>query len=101
MKTHRWADIKQGKMSAERLARVEARADATLLEMDLKELREMAGKTQAELASLSGIAQSELSKTERRDDHLISTVRRYVEALGGELKVIATIGDKSIKLHGI
>jgi transcriptional regulator with XRE-family HTH domain len=70
-----------------------------LLKMTLRDLREMAGKTQAEVATLTKMAQSELSKVERRADHKLSTLRRYVEALGGELAVVARFGDKSIILH--
>ena len=45
--------------------------------------------------------QSEVSKAERRDDHLLSTLRRYIEALGGELEVVARFGDKSVRLKGV
>ena len=38
-------------------------------------------------------------KTERRQDVLLSTLRSYVKALGGELEVIANCGDKRIHLH--
>jgi hypothetical protein len=45
--------------------------------------------------------QSELSRAERREDHLLSTLRRYVEGLGGELQVVARVGDKVVKLRGV
>jgi transcriptional regulator with XRE-family HTH domain len=45
-----------------------------LLAMDLRELRQEAGKTQAEVAGIAEMTQAELSKFERRDDHLISTL---------------------------
>jgi transcriptional regulator with XRE-family HTH domain len=69
--------------------------------MNLRGLRESLGKTQDEIAQLAEITQSQLSKIERRDDHLISTLRRYVRALGGEIEVIAVVGEKRVALRGV
>jgi hypothetical protein len=44
------------------------------------------------------MTQSELSRLESRDDHLTSTLRRYVEALGGTLEISAVFGGRRIKL---
>jgi hypothetical protein len=44
------------------------------------------------------MTQSELSRLESRDDHLTSTLRRYVEALGGTLEISAVFGKRRIKL---
>ena len=92
------------KMSPERRARVEAKRQAIeqeILEEDLRGIRELAGKTQVEVAAALEMTQGKVSAVERREDHLVSTLRRYVEALGGELEVTATFGDKKIKLHGV
>jgi hypothetical protein len=70
-------------------------------EQNLKGIRELLGKTQAEVAKALEKTQGEVSTLERREDHLLSTLRRYVEALGGELEVIAHFGDKRIRLHGV
>jgi transcriptional regulator with XRE-family HTH domain len=67
--------------------------------MDLRGLRELLGKTQQEIAVLLERSQSQVSETERRQDVRLSTLRSYVEALGGQLEVIASFGDKRIKLH--
>jgi transcriptional regulator with XRE-family HTH domain len=72
-----------------------------VLALNLRALRESAGKTQEELAALADLSQAELSRFEKREDHLLSTLRRYVEALGGELEVIARFGDKSVRLKGV
>jgi transcriptional regulator with XRE-family HTH domain len=69
--------------------------------MNLRAMREALGKTQEELARLIDMSQAELSRAERREDHLVSTLRRYVEALGGELEVIATFPDKRVRLQGV
>ena len=44
------------------------------------------------------MTQSELSRLESRTDHLTSTLRRYVEALGGKLEVTAVFGGRRVKL---
>ncbi len=71
------------------------------LEMNLRAVRELIGKTQVEVALAAGTSQGEISTAERRSDHLVSTLKRYVEALGGELEVIARFGDKSVRLRGV
>jgi predicted transcriptional regulator len=100
MATRNWSDIK-GKMPPERRARIDADVQHELDAMELRELREEAGKTQAEVAEIAEMTQSELSKFERRDDHRLSTLRRYVNALGGELEVVAVFDHKRIALRGI
>ena len=101
MKVHRWEDIKRRRLKPEKLKELEERAEAEALLLTLRELREMSGKTQAEIAGVAEMTQSELSRAERREDHLLSTLRRYVEALGGELEVVAVLDDKRILLRGV
>ena len=66
--------------------------------MSLADLRRELGITQVELATAADMAQSQVSALENRDDHLVSTLRRCVRALGGELEVIAVVGEKRVKL---
>lgn len=106
MKVHRWDDIKRkSKLSPDRIAKIESTArseiEEEITEADLRAIREIAGKTQVEAAKLLETTQSELSRLERRDDHRLSTLRHFVEALGGELEVIAHIGDKMVRLKGV
>lgn len=54
--------------------------------------------TQQQMAEAIGVAQSQLSRMERRQDHVLSTLRTYVEALGGELEIVAVMGDTRVKL---
>ncbi len=100
MKTHRWKDIRR-KASPDKEEASRQWVANELLLMSLRSVRELAGKTQEEVAEITEIAQGELSKIERREDHLVSTVRRYIEALGGELHVVASFDDKSVRLKGI
>lgn len=93
-----WQEIRSKKFTAVQLQQIDDAVEQELLEMDLRALREAMGLTQEELAERIAITQSQLSKMERREDHRISTVRRYVAALGGELEIVAVVGDKRIVL---
>jgi DNA-binding XRE family transcriptional regulator len=105
MKVYKARDIAVEKLGEERVREIERQARAELakehLEANLRAVREMAGKTQVELAREAGISQAELSRNESAGDHLVSTLRRYVEALGGELEILARFGDKTVKLRGV
>ena len=98
MTVHTWQEIKAKKFSADQLQQIDNQVEQDLLEMDLRALREAAGLTQEELAQRVAITQSQLSKLERREDHRISTIRRYVAALGGELEIVAVVDGKRILL---
>jgi len=61
----------------------------------LSEIRKLAGRNQHEVADALGIKQPSLSKLEGQSDMQISTLRKIVAALGGELDVIAPGAQKS------
>lgn len=87
-------------MSPERQARNEAKALALLAALDLSELRNACRVTQEELAARLEVAQSNVSRLERRHDMLISTLREVVEALGGELHLVATFpGEGAVRIR--
>jgi Protein of unknown function (DUF2442)/Helix-turn-helix len=71
------------------------------LKVSLRELRRIAGRTQASIADESGLTQSALSQFESSPDHKLSALRKYIAALGGELEVAAVIGGRRIPLHGV
>jgi predicted transcriptional regulator len=98
MPVQRWADIRSKKFTPEQLHEIDELVERELLEMDLRALREAIGLTQEELAQRIAITQSQLSKLERRPDHRLSTLRRYVAALGGQLEVTAVVDGKRIRL---
>jgi predicted transcriptional regulator len=98
MKLHKWADIRRSRDDLERADRVQRRIEEELVEMNLAELRKELGITQTELAAAAEMTQGELSRLERRSDHLVSTLRRCVEALGGELEVTANVRGKRVRL---
>jgi DNA-binding XRE family transcriptional regulator len=64
----------------------------------LQELREQQRVSQVELAARLGIRQPTISKIERREDVNLSTLRRYIEALGGELQVTARFPDGAVEI---
>jgi predicted transcriptional regulator len=80
---------------------VKSRARAEVQKLTLRELRQGLEITQAELADAAEMTQSELSRLENRADHRISTLRRYVEALGGQIEITAVIGNRRIKLTDV
>ena len=89
----------RAKMSPEAQARSAARAEATLVEMQLQELRKSRDVTQVGVAKVMNVDQAAVSKLERREDMYVSTLRDYVKALGGELKLVASFPDADIQVH--
>jgi len=94
---HDWKRLTR-RMNAERRARIEQGVREDLVEMLLSEIRRLAGLTQEQLARSLGVKQPTLSQLESQDDMQISTLRRIVEALGGELEIIATLPTGRISL---
>jgi transcriptional regulator with XRE-family HTH domain len=86
------------KLSPEQLAQAEAQAREMMAEMLLAEIRKSVGLTQEELAAALGIKQPSLSKLENQDDMQISTLRRLVEALGGNLEIIAHMPRGDVRI---
>jgi predicted XRE-type DNA-binding protein len=79
--------------------RAATRARELLGELLLSEIRERAGKSQRQVAEALGIKQPSLSKLERQSDMQISTLRRIVNALGGELEVVARFPEGTVKIE--
>jgi predicted transcriptional regulator len=99
-----WKQIKaksRHKLTPEQEAEDRVWVERELLAMSLREMREMVGKNQVDVAAAVETTQSELSRLERRDDFFLSTLKKYVKALGGELEIIARFGDKSVRLRGV
>lgn len=83
-----------------RRAKVEARAAELIAEeMTLRDLRKAMRTSQTKIAKLLGTNQAGVSKLERRADMLLSTLRAYVEAMGGRLVLVADLpGRPSVAL---
>jgi predicted transcriptional regulator len=93
--------VKARRLAPQAAVRVASRADDEVRELTLRELRLDLDLTQAELAHAAEMTQSELSRLESRADHRISTLRRYIEALGGEIEITALIGKRRVKLTDV
>ena len=85
-------------LSEERRNRIDAKKAELREEMDLADLRRAMELTQAALAETLGVGQAEISKIEKRSDMLLSTLRKFVEALGGELEIRATFSEHSVNI---
>lgn len=85
--------------SPEEIARIEAEAADMLRDMRLQELRQARRLTQQEMALALETSQASVSKLERRTDMYLSTLRRYVQAMGGELEIIARFPEGPVRLE--
>ncbi len=90
-------------LSANRRKKIEARAAELIAEeMSLRDLREALTLTQQRIADILGIGQDSVSRLEKRSDLLLSTLRSYIEAMGGSLSLIAEFPDREpISLSGL
>jgi DNA-binding transcriptional regulator YiaG len=92
MKRHTWADIKS-RVKPETRARFEAEADPLSEQLHLSQLRKARGLTQEAVAELLGVSQAEVSKMERRSELYIGTLKKFIEAMNGELVLAARLPD--------
>lgn len=83
-------------LPASRRARVAARTSELIAEENaLRQLREAHKKTQAKVAKELGIGQDSVSRLEKRSDMLISTLRDYVAAIGGKMRLLVEFEDQA------
>lgn len=74
------------------------------IRLPLRTIREGSGVTQVAVEEASGIHQADISRLEGKaefDDCQLGTLRRYLQALGGDLELVARFGDKRIIVAGI
>lgn len=86
------------KMSAKDRAEIKARSAKLLAELPLEQLRSARSLTQTNMAHLLGVNQSAISKIEKRTDMYLSTLRSYVEAMGGSLEIQAIFPDGAVRV---
>jgi len=91
------------KLSPARRKKIESRATELIAEeMTLRELRKARKLTQVRMAKQLGISQDSVSRLEKRSDLLLSTLRKTVEAMGGNLSLVAEFPDCApVVLSGI
>jgi transcriptional regulator with XRE-family HTH domain len=87
------------KMSPEARARVREKAEKLIEEMPLNELRAARKLTQERLAETLNVKQAAVSKLERRTDMYVSTLREFINAMGGELEIMARFPDGAVRIN--
>jgi transcriptional regulator with XRE-family HTH domain len=86
-------------MDPERQERIRKRTEEMLAELPLHELRQARALSQQELAEVLGLNQATISKLERRTDMYLSSLRRFVEAMGGELEISARFPEGKVLIR--
>jgi DNA-binding XRE family transcriptional regulator len=79
-------------LPTQRRQRIEARAVQLAT---LKDLRQDSHQTQKQLALTIGVGQDTISRLEKRNDMLLSTLRQYIESMGGQLNLVAQFPNRS------
>ena len=87
------------KMSPERREKIENEAQAILMNMALQELRKTRHLSQQDLAKILKVNQAALSKMENQADMRISTLRKLLLAMGGNLKLVAEFPDGEVVIN--
>jgi DNA-binding XRE family transcriptional regulator len=86
------------KLPAKRRARVDRLAEEMREEMDLTQLRMARRLSQAALGEILHVEQPAVAKIEKRADMYVSTLRRFIEAMGGELEITARFSDHNVRI---
>lgn len=94
----KFADLR-AEMSPEARARADETAARLGAEMDLAELRRAMRLSQEEIAAILNVSQGAVAKMEKRADMLVGTLRRFVEAMGGELEIVARFPDRDVRIE--
>ena len=82
-------------MPEERRTRIFKRADEIRQEINLREMRRLRKITQTRLSKKLRIGQEGISRIERRADLFLSTLRNYVEGVGGKLSLVVEFPDRA------
>jgi len=83
-------------MSPQRREKIEIQAQAILIRMALQELRQTRHLSQQDLANILNVNQAALSKMEKQTDMRISTLRKLLSAMGGNLKLVAEFPEGEV-----
>lgn len=86
------------RMSPAAQARAESKAKTMLADMPLQELRQARGMSQKVLAEILNVQQPSIAKLEKRTDMYVSTLRSHIEAMGGQLEVVARFPEGAVRI---
>jgi transcriptional regulator with XRE-family HTH domain len=95
---HKWRDIR-GAHSPEVEAEIARRVKEAACVMTLYQLREARSLTQVNLAKVLNVNQGAVSRMEKRTDMYVSTLRNFIQAMGGKLQVKAIFPDGEVEIE--
>ena len=95
---HKFSEL-EAKLSPSRRARVEHMTSALRKDMDLAQLRAARKLSQAALGEVLHVEQPAIAKLEKRTDMYVSTLRRFIEAMGGKLEIVARFPDHDVRIQ--
>jgi transcriptional regulator with XRE-family HTH domain len=87
------------RLTPETQERARRKTAQMMRDMALHELRSARDLTQGALAEELNLAQPAVSKLERRTDMYVSTLRKYIEAMGGELEIVAHFPEGTVRIN--
>ena len=87
------------KMPTDRQQRIEQRTSQLMAEMPLQELRKALQLTQQQVAASLSMNQAAVSKMEGQTDMYVSTLKRFIEAMGGDLRIIAHFPQGDVEIN--
>ena len=86
-------------MSPERQASAQARTKEMLVEIALQDLRKSLGFTEEQMAEAIQRNQATASKMDHQSDIYVSTLKKFIEALGGHIKIVASFPDREVVIN--
>ena len=98
MKLHNFSEL-EAQISPERRARIDEEVKKALAEMPITRMRNARGLSQKMLAEALHIEQPAVAKLEKRADMYISTLRSHIQAMGGDLEVVARFPDGDVTIN--
>jgi DNA-binding XRE family transcriptional regulator len=94
---HNWRDIRRT-LSPEQEEETRRYVKSVVEAVSLNQLREARSLTQANLASVLGVNQGSVSKMEKRTDMYVSTLRSFIQAMGGKLQIKAVFPEGEVEI---
>jgi DNA-binding XRE family transcriptional regulator len=94
---HKWTDIRR-KLSPEQEEETRRYVKSVVEAVTLNQLREARSLTQANLAAILGVNQGSVSKMEKRTDMYVSTLRSFIQAMGGQLQITAVFPEGEVQI---
>jgi DNA-binding XRE family transcriptional regulator len=94
---HKWTEIRR-ELSPEQEEETDRYVKSVVEAATLNQLREARSLTQANLASILGVNQGSVSKMEKRADMYVSTLRSFIQAMGGQLQIKAVFPEGEVQI---